>query len=49
MGKETIIMRIKGIVYKIILPIYLWSIGMKTLKEYISKIEREYEAFKKHE
>jgi len=43
MGKPTIIMKFKSIVYKITLPVYLWSIGCKTLGEYISKIEEEYD------
>lgn len=43
MDKETIIDKIKDIVYKITLPIYLWSIGCKTLDEYISNIENQYE------
>ena len=46
MGKETILSKMKTLIYKITLPIYLWSIGCKTLEEYISRIEREYEAFK---
>ena len=39
MGKETLKDKIKHIVYKITLPIYLWSIGYKTLDEYIKQIE----------
>jgi hypothetical protein len=34
--------RIKNIVYKVILPIYLWSIGEKTLESYIIGIEQEF-------
>ena len=35
MGNETILSKIKTITYKAILPIYLWSIGFKTLEQYI--------------
>lgn len=38
MSKQTIIDFIKDIVYKIVLPIYLWSIGYKTLNEYLSQV-----------
>ena len=41
MDKETIIDKIKHIVYKIVLPIYLWSIGFKTLESYINAIENQ--------
>ena len=34
MGKESFKEKIKEVVYKITLPIYLWSIGFKTLDEY---------------
>lgn len=43
MHKEEIMYKIKHFIYKIVCPIYLWSIGEKTLENYISKIEREYE------
>ncbi len=41
MRDETIIEKIKNIVYKIVLPIYLWSIGFKTLESYIEAIENQ--------
>jgi len=47
MDKESILSKIKSIIYKIVLPIYLWSVGCKTLDEYLAKIEKQYEAFKK--
>jgi len=34
-----IISIIKDVVYHITLPIYLWSIGMKTLDEYIDALQ----------
>jgi hypothetical protein len=34
--------KIKHAVYKIVLPIYLWSIGCKTLGEYLDEIERQF-------
>ena len=40
--KETLCEKIKSIVYHITLPIYLWSIGMKSLDEYIDALQ-EYE------
>ena len=40
------IFNLKDIVYKITLPIYLWSIGYKTLDEYLDRIEEEYEKYK---
>lgn len=42
MGKESLKDNIKNKVFKIVLPIYLWSIHCKTLDEYISKIEQQY-------
>jgi len=41
MGEETLIEKIKRIVYKIVLPVYLWSIGFKTLEDYITVIENQ--------
>ena len=38
MSKQTIIDLIKNIVYKIVLPIYLWSLGSKSLEDYIAQI-----------
>ena len=46
MGDETLIQKIKDVIYKIVLPIYLWSIGCKTLNEYIENIEKDYQAEK---
>ncbi len=43
MGKPSFKDNIKDIAYKIVLPIYLWSIGQKTLDDYISKIIAEEE------
>jgi uncharacterized membrane protein YwzB len=43
MGKQTIIGKIKHLVYIVILPIYLWSIGYKTLDEYIKEIELQHD------
>lgn len=34
MGKESLISKIKNIVFRVVTPIYLWSIGIKTLEEY---------------
>ena len=49
MGKETLKEKIRNIVYKIILPIYLWSINYRTLKEYVLDLVREAEAEQKVE
>lgn len=38
MGEETLIYKVKRTVYRIVLPIYLWSIGYKTLDEYIKDV-----------
>lgn len=38
MSKQTIFYFIKDITYKIISPIYLWSIGYKSLDKYIADI-----------
>ena len=43
MGKETIIEKFKSLIYHIVKPVYLWSIGFKTLEDYITAIEKEYE------
>jgi hypothetical protein len=43
MIKQTIINRIKDIVYIIVLPIYLWSIDQKSLNSYLTEIERQYD------
>jgi len=39
----SIIEVIKNIVYKIALPVYLWSIGYKTLDDYLDEVERQSE------
>jgi len=46
MGKESIIDKIKSLIYFIVKPIYLWSIGCKTLEEYIRNIEKNYELYR---
>jgi hypothetical protein len=38
-AKETLYEKIKSIVYHITLPVYLWSIGMKSLDEYIDALQ----------
>ena len=43
MGKSTIIQKLKDIIYKIVLPIYLWSIDFKTLDDYIKAIVIDYQ------
>lgn len=45
MGKKTILQKIKNLVYKLVLPIFLWSIGFKTLDDYITAIEIENKSF----
>lgn len=42
MGKDELLSKIKHIAYKAILPLYLWSIGFKTLDDYITEIENQY-------
>ena len=53
MGNENLIDKIrsttKHLIYKIALSFYLWSIGYKTLEEYITEIERQYELTKTYE
>lgn len=46
MGKEIINEKIRHLVYRIVLPIYLWSIGMKSLNEYIDAIVKDEAKFK---
>ena len=41
MREETILEKLKHIVYKITLPIWLWSIGFKTLEEYLDALEND--------
>ena len=43
MGPKTLTDRIRHYVYVVVLPIYLWSIGFRTLDEYIAEIERQYD------
>ena len=38
MGKRTLLQFVKDIVYRAILPIFLWSTSFKTLDEYIADI-----------
>lgn len=38
MDKQPISDKIRHIVFKLVTPIYLWSIGMKSLKEYWDSI-----------
>ena len=42
MGKKSIIDKIKDYVYVLVKPIYLWSIGFKTLDDYIDALEQEF-------
>lgn len=46
MKELTLMDWVKDKVYKIVLPIYLWSIGYKTLNDYITEIEKRYELSK---
>lgn len=46
MGPIPLIARTKHLIYVCVLPIYLWSIGYKTLEEYISQIEADYELYR---
>ena len=47
MGKVKLIDKIKDIVYKIALPIFLWSINMPTISAYLDRVEQDYEARRK--
>ena len=38
MGRQSLVEKVKDIVYLVVLPIYLWSIGFKTLEQYIQAI-----------
>ena len=42
MGTENLLSKVKHLIYKIIKPIYLWSVNQKTLDSYISSLEKEY-------
>ena len=42
MDRDNLKDKIKHLVYEIVLPVYLWSIGCKTLEEYITNIESDY-------
>ena len=41
MDKETLLEKTKSLIYKIVLPIYLWSIGFKSLDDYINAIIKD--------
>ena len=41
MDKIKLIDRLKDATYKIILPVYLWSIGFKTLDSYIDAVVKD--------
>jgi len=43
MGKQTIANKIKHIIFKLVCPIYLWSINMETWDDYLDEIERQYD------
>jgi hypothetical protein len=45
MGPTSLKDHIKHLVYRLVLPIYLWSIGYKSLEGYIRDIEQEYELY----
>lgn len=34
----------KNVIYKIVLPIFLWSIGYSTLDEYLTEVEKRHDA-----
>ena len=42
MGNSTLLEKVKDLVYRLVLPLYLWSIGFKTLDEYITALENDY-------
>jgi hypothetical protein len=42
MGPETLLDKIKTLIYRIVKPIYLWSIGFKTLEDYILALEFDF-------
>jgi len=42
MDRDKIRDKIKHIVYRIALPIFLWSIGMPTLDAYLTRVEQDY-------
>ena len=44
MNNETLIEKLKHLVYLMVKPVYLWSIGFKTIEEYVLAIEKEYMA-----
>ena len=39
-NRKTVVSLIKHLVYKIVLPVYLWSIGYRTLEDYLSDVEK---------
>lgn len=42
---EKLTQGFKHFVYTTVLPIYLWSIGVKSLEDYITQIEEDYERY----
>jgi len=38
MRKQALVEKVKHVAYLVVLPIYLWSVGFKTLEEYIQAI-----------
>jgi len=38
MGNQTFISKVKNVVYKLVLPVYLWSIGFQSLDDYVEAI-----------
>jgi len=48
MKKETLLDKVRHIIYKITLPVYLWSVGFRSLEEYINEIYRQESYFRKH-
>jgi len=41
MGKQTLKSKIQNLIYTIVLPIYLWSIGFETLEKYVEALKEE--------
>lgn len=42
MGEQTILEKLKSVAYKLFLPAFLWSIGFKTISEYIDALEKDF-------
>lgn len=38
MGKETLLDKIKNVIYKIVSPVYLWSINEESIESYTKSI-----------